>query len=47
MCAVVVIVACAGKFGGTTLAAKLTGLGWRDASALGVLMNTRGLVELL
>jgi Kef-type K+ transport system membrane component KefB len=46
-CAVIVIVACAGKFGGTTLAAKLTGLGWRDASALGVLMNTRGLVELI
>jgi Kef-type K+ transport system membrane component KefB len=46
-CAAIVLVACAGKFGGTALAARTTGLGWRDASALGVLMNTRGLVELI
>jgi Kef-type K+ transport system membrane component KefB len=47
LCAAIIVVACAGKFGGTTLSARLTGLGWRDASALGVLMNTRGLVELI
>ncbi len=47
MCGVIIIVACAGKFGGTLLAARLTGLGWRDSSALGILMNTRGLVELV
>ena len=36
-----------GKFGGTLVAARLTGLGWRDAAALGTLMNTRGLMELI
>jgi Kef-type K+ transport system membrane component KefB len=46
-CGIIILVACVGKFGGTTVAGRLTGLGWRDASALGVLMNTRGLVELI
>jgi Kef-type K+ transport system membrane component KefB len=46
-CAVIVAVACAGKFGGSALAARCMGLPWRDASALGVLMNTRGLMELI
>ena len=36
-----------GKFGGSLIAARLTGLDWRDSSALGVLMNTRGLMELI
>jgi Kef-type K+ transport system membrane component KefB len=43
----IILVATLGKFGGTLAAARLTGLGWRDASALGVLMNTRGLMELI
>jgi Kef-type K+ transport system membrane component KefB len=47
LCALITLVASAGKFGGSAVAARLTGLGWRDASALGVLMNTRGLVELI
>jgi Kef-type K+ transport system membrane component KefB len=47
MCALIVIVASAGKFGGSLIAARLTGLDWRDSSALGVLMNTRGLMELI
>ncbi|HKQ61593.1 MAG TPA: cation:proton antiporter [Candidatus Polarisedimenticolaceae bacterium] len=46
-CGLIVLVACAGKFGGSTLAARLTGQSWRDSAALGVLMNTRGLVELI
>ncbi len=46
-CGVIVLVACAGKFGGTLAAARMTGLGWRDGAALGVLMNTRGLVGLI
>jgi Kef-type K+ transport system membrane component KefB len=46
-CALVLLVAIAGKFGGVTLAARVSGLGWREAGALGVLMNTRGLVELI
>ena len=46
-CALVIAVATLGKFGGSALAARLSGLGWREASALGVLMNTRGLMELV
>ena len=47
LCAAIVLVACVGKFGGTAIAARLTGLDWRDACALGILMNTRGLMELI
>jgi Kef-type K+ transport system membrane component KefB len=47
ICAAIVLVACAGKLGGCLLAARVTGLGWRDSAALGILMNTRGLVELI
>jgi Kef-type K+ transport system membrane component KefB len=47
MCGLIVVVASAGKFGGSVVAARLTGLNWRDSSALGVLMNTRGLMELI
>ncbi len=36
-----------GKFGGCTLAAKLGGLDWRQSTCIGVLMNTRGLMELI
>lgn len=46
-CGLVILAATLGKFGGSTLAAKAAGLGWRDASALGILMNTRGLMELI
>lgn len=46
-CAVIVAVACAGKLGGTALTARATGLPWREAGALAVLMNTRGLMELV
>jgi Kef-type K+ transport system membrane component KefB/nucleotide-binding universal stress UspA family protein len=45
--AVIVAVACIGKFGGGTVAARLSGLSWRESSALGILMNTRGLMELI
>jgi Kef-type K+ transport system membrane component KefB/nucleotide-binding universal stress UspA family protein len=41
------LVATAGKFGGSTIAARLTALSWREAGALGILMNTRGLMELV
>jgi Kef-type K+ transport system membrane component KefB len=47
MCALIVAVASIGKFGGSVVAARVTGLNWRDSSALGVLMNTRGLMELI
>jgi Kef-type K+ transport system membrane component KefB len=45
--AVILLAACAGKLGGTLGAARLMGLGWRESTELGVLMNTRGLVELI
>ena len=47
LCGVIIVVATIGKFGGTTLAARGMGLDWRDSAALGILMNTRGLVELI
>ncbi len=46
-CAAIIMAACVGKFGGTTVAARATGSDWREATALGVLMNTRGLMELI
>jgi Kef-type K+ transport system membrane component KefB len=46
-CAVIIAVATVGKFGGTLVAARLAGHGWRQASGLGILMNTRGLMELI
>ncbi len=47
ICAAIIAVACVGKFGGSTVAARLSGLSWRDAASLGVLLNTRGLMELV
>lgn len=47
LCGLTVLVASVGKFGGSFLAARVTGFSWRDASTLGVLMNTRGLAELI
>ncbi|CAM3835375.1 universal stress protein [Corallococcus sp. ZKHCc1 1396] len=46
-CGVIILLACLGKFGGSAVAARLTGLRWREAGAIGVLMNTRGLMELI
>jgi Kef-type K+ transport system membrane component KefB len=46
-CALVILVAVAGKFGGSAVAARLTGMGTREAAAIGALMNTRGLMELV
>jgi Kef-type K+ transport system membrane component KefB len=46
-CAVIIALAIIGKLGGATAAAKINGLSWRESAALGVLMNTRGLVELV
>jgi Kef-type K+ transport system membrane component KefB len=47
VCAVIIAVATIGKFGGAVFGARLTGLSWRESSALGVLVNTRGLMELI
>jgi Kef-type K+ transport system membrane component KefB len=45
--ALIIGVATAGKFGGTLLGARVSGLSWRSAASLGILMNTRGLMELI
>lgn len=47
LCGLIVLVASIGKFGGSAVAARLTGLDWRHSAALGALMNTRGLMELI
>jgi Kef-type K+ transport system membrane component KefB len=46
-CALIILVATLGKFGGSFIAARFTGLNWRLSAALGILMNTRGLMELI
>jgi Kef-type K+ transport system membrane component KefB/nucleotide-binding universal stress UspA family protein len=47
LCLSVLAVAIAGKYIGTYVAARVCGINNRDASALGWLMNTRGLTELI
>lgn len=47
ICIVIIAVASLGKFGGASLAARITGLTWTESASLGVLMNTRGLMELI
>ncbi len=47
LCALVLGVAIAGKYVGTYVAARVSGINKREASALGWLMNTRGLTELI
>jgi Kef-type K+ transport system membrane component KefB len=44
---IVIAVSVAGKMGGAVLAARWTGESWNNAFALGALLNTRGLVELI
>lgn len=47
LCLIITILATAGKLGGTTMAARMSGLSKPDSWRLGVLMNTRGLMELI
>lgn len=47
LCGAIIAVAAAGKIGGSALAARISGMPWREAGALGALMNTRGLMELI
>jgi Kef-type K+ transport system membrane component KefB len=47
VCGLIIVLAVAGKFGGSFFAAKFTGQSWIDSFAIGALMNTRGLVELI
>jgi Kef-type K+ transport system membrane component KefB len=46
-CVAIIGIATLGKLGGTMVTARLTGMNWNDSFALGALMNTRGLVELI
>src|SRR5215475_2649646 len=43
----VILAAVTGKLGGSMLVARWSGMKWRDSFALGALMNTRGLMELI
>ncbi|NUU22120.1 MAG: cation:proton antiporter [Streptomycetaceae bacterium] len=45
--AILTLIAVAGKLGGGTLGARLGGLSSRDATIIGVMLNTRGLTELV
>jgi Kef-type K+ transport system membrane component KefB len=45
--AVVLVVAVTGKIGGAILAARVSGVQWKMAAQIGILLNTRGLVELV
>ena len=46
-CLAIIMVATIGKWGATTVAARISGSRWMDATRLGVLMNVRGLMELV
>ena len=46
-CAAIITLAVAGKLGGSMFSARLNGMSWRESAAVGILMNTRGLVELV
>ncbi len=47
ICLVIIVTAIAGKFGGTLVASRYVGLNWNHSLTLGVLMNSKGLMELI
>lgn len=47
VCGWIILTAVAGKFGGSTFAARIVGQSWKESLSLGALMNTRGLMELI
>jgi Kef-type K+ transport system membrane component KefB len=46
-CALLIVVATLGKFGGCYVAARIAGLNRSESKIIGVMMNTRGLMELV
>lgn len=46
-CALIIAVAVLGKLTGSVISVRSAGVSWREAFSIGVLMNTRGLVELV
>ncbi len=47
VCLLITLTAILGKFGGTLIASRYAGLSWNNSLALGVLMNAKGLMELI
>lgn len=47
ICGLFILVAVTGKFGGGAFTARILGESWKDSLSIGVLMNTRGLMELI
>ena len=47
VCGGIIAIAMLGKLGGSMLAARFMGMKWNASFAIGALMNTRGLVELI
>jgi len=47
LCGVIIVVAIVGKLVGSMLMSRWTGMSWSHSFAIGTLMNTRGLVELV
>ena len=47
VCLGIIAIAMLGKLGGTMFAARIMGMKWNESFAIGALMNTRGLVELI
>ena len=43
----IMLVAVTGMCGGTTMAARLVGMSWTEAATIGILMNTRGIMEIV
>ncbi|OIP81542.1 MAG: cation/H(+) antiporter [Porphyromonadaceae bacterium CG2_30_38_12] len=47
ICLLIIVVAVAGKFIGSAFSARFLGETWKDSLSIGILMNTRGLMELI
>ncbi|MCW7468792.1 cation:proton antiporter [Leptospira kanakyensis] len=47
ICLLILFVAIFGKLGGSTISARFLGESWKDSLIIGILMNTRGLMELI
>lgn len=47
VCGLILLLAVLGKLGGAAIAARVTGHDWRTSTILGLLLNTRGLMELI
>jgi Kef-type K+ transport system membrane component KefB len=45
--ALILLIAVVGMWGGTTHAARCTGMSWPESTLIGILMNTRGLMEIV